>query len=216
MTFDEIVLVEPGSTGTSYGDFEFWDYVIIEGSKNSGETWLPLTDGYDARANSTWEDNFNLDFSDMNSTTTGQPEWYVNREINMLGNGNFLPGDTILIRFRLFSDPYAHGWGWAIDNLRIQNPVSAPQPILSPGNIAAYPNPFQNEFNVRIEPKSRVQKLQLNVYNMFGQRVKTVQHQNLPGRFSTKISHQNQPNGMYLLSVKENGKQILTKKMIKK
>ena len=35
-------------------------------------------------------------------------------------------GDTILVRFRLFSDPYANGWGWAIDNLRIQIPVSAP------------------------------------------------------------------------------------------
>jgi hypothetical protein len=215
MTFDEIVLVEPGEYGTVHGDFDFWDYVIVEGSKNSGKTWLPLTNGYDARENSTWEENFNMDFADMNSTTIGQPEWYVNREINLLENGNFSPGDTILIRFRLYSDPYAHGWGWAIDNLRIQTPVSSRQPILSPGNITAYPNPFQNEFNVRIEPKSPINKLQLEVYNMFGQKVKSVEHHNLPGRFSTKISLQNQANGIYLLSVKENGKQILTQKLIK-
>ncbi|WP_073169508.1 T9SS type A sorting domain-containing protein [Tangfeifania diversioriginum] len=216
MTFDEIVLVEPGEFGTVHGDFDFWDYVIVEGRKKSEETWLPLADAYDARANSTWEENFNLDFSDMNSTTIGQPEWYVNREINMLENSSFSAGDTILIRFRLYSDPYAHGWGWAIDNLRIQTPVSSPQPILSPGNITAYPNPFQDEFNVRIEPKSPVKKLQLDVYNMFGQKVKSVEHQNLPGRFSIKISLQNQADGIYLLSVKENGKQILTQKLIKK
>jgi hypothetical protein len=34
MSFDEIVLVEPGTNGTVYGDFEFWDFVIVEGSKN--------------------------------------------------------------------------------------------------------------------------------------------------------------------------------------
>jgi len=51
---------------------------------------------------------------------------------------------------------------------------------------------------------------------MFGQKVKSVEHQNLPGRVSTKISLQNQADGIYLLSVKENGKQTLTQKLIKK
>lgn len=216
MTFDEIALIEPGEPGTGFGDSEFWDYVIVEGSKDAGKNWLPLADGYDARANATWEENFNLVFDGMDSTTPGESGWFVKREIDMLQNGHFQPGDTILIRFRLFSDPYAHGWGWVIDNLRVQNPVSTPQPVLSPGNISAFPNPFENEFSIRIEPKSAISKLQVEVYNMFGQKVKTLQLQNLTGPFLTKLSLQNEANGIYLLSVKENGKQILTKKMIKK
>ncbi|MEQ8241068.1 MAG: T9SS type A sorting domain-containing protein, partial [Cyclobacteriaceae bacterium] len=32
----------------------------------------------------------------------------------------FNPNDTILIRFRLYSDQIVNGWGWAIDNLQIQ------------------------------------------------------------------------------------------------
>ena len=38
----------------------------------------------------------------------------------------FTAGDTILIRFRLFSDNKTNGWGWATDNIYIQGfPVSA-------------------------------------------------------------------------------------------
>jgi hypothetical protein len=29
----KLVLVEPGDAGTVYGDEEFWDYVIVEASK---------------------------------------------------------------------------------------------------------------------------------------------------------------------------------------
>lgn len=215
MTFDEIVLVEPGSTGTGFGDFEFWDYVIVEGSNNRGTTWLPLENGYDSRASGTWLENYNKVPNEINSSTVGQPEWYINREINMIENGNFTPGDTILIRFRLFSDAFAHGWGWAIDNLRIQQPVSAPISVLSPGNINAYPNPFNNSFTVRIEPKEKIDNLQIDVYNMFGQKIKSVAHRNIVGSLEEKITIDQEANGMYLLSVRENGQKILTTKMIK-
>jgi hypothetical protein len=142
MSFDEIVLVEPGSKGTEFGDFEFWDYVIVEGSKDKGNTWLPLTDGYDSRKHQIWEDSFNSSIADMNSTTVGSSDLYINNQIDMLANGNFSSGDTILIRFRLFSDPYSHGWGWAIDNLVIQSQLTTSDAVLSPGNIRVYPNPF--------------------------------------------------------------------------
>ncbi len=214
LAFDEIVLVEPGSPGTQYGDFEFWDYVIAEGSNNQGKTWLPLADGYDSRDNSTWEENYNESITEMNSSTVGTPEWYVRREIDMLENGNFSVGDTILIRFRLFSDPYAHGWGWAIDNLQVQAPVSVQQPVLSPGNISAWPNPFNRSFRVKVEPVRPVDELQLTVYNMYGQIVKSVTQKNVTGVFSTKIELEKSASGIYFLKVAESGKQVFTKKMI--
>jgi hypothetical protein len=123
MKFDEIVLVEPGEDGSKFGDNNFWDYVIVEGSKDGGSTWKPLIDGYDARANAAWLAKFNssVDTSNPpNSTGVGDPSLYKTRIINLLGNGNFSAGDEIVIRFRLYTDQLVHGWGWAIDNLRIQ------------------------------------------------------------------------------------------------
>ncbi|MEI8224945.1 MAG: hypothetical protein WCG82_03370, partial [Bacteroidota bacterium] len=49
INFNEIVLVEPGEAGSLFGSPDFYDYVIVEGSKNFGKTWFSLTDGYDSR-----------------------------------------------------------------------------------------------------------------------------------------------------------------------
>ncbi|MEQ8239188.1 MAG: hypothetical protein RIA69_08230, partial [Cyclobacteriaceae bacterium] len=51
--FDEIVLVETGEPGTQFGDQAFWDYVIVEGTKD-GSNWIPLIPGYDSNANDDW------------------------------------------------------------------------------------------------------------------------------------------------------------------
>lgn len=126
ITFDEIVLVEPGEPNVPFGEAEFWDYVIVEGSKDQGETWLPLLDGYDSRDKSNWLSLYNSTIRGNDSEANGNEGLYHTREINILQT--FEPGDEILIRFRLFSDPFARGWGWAIDNLFIQalTPLEAP------------------------------------------------------------------------------------------
>ncbi|MBX2967798.1 MAG: zinc-dependent metalloprotease [Cyclobacteriaceae bacterium] len=116
--FDEIVLVEPGETGTVFGDEEFWDYVVVEGSKDGGITWTPVANGYDSRANSAWLSRYNSAISGNNSTAVGDPTLYRSRTLNL--QDKFDTGDEVVIRFRLFSDPFAAGWGWAIDNLKIQ------------------------------------------------------------------------------------------------
>jgi hypothetical protein len=216
MSFDEIVLVEPGNEGTKFGHFEFWDFVIVEGSNDRGKTWLPLVDGYDSSEYEIWEESFYSSIANMNSTTIGSPDLYINRQIDMLENGNFSAGDTILIRFRLFSDPYAHGWGWAIDNLRIQSPVSVPLHLLSPGNIIVYPNPFTNSFHVKIDSQNAFSLLQFDVYNMQGQKVKSIYHNNISGQLITEIAIDNAISGIYLLVVRENGKQVLSRKLIHK
>lgn len=215
MTFNEIVLVEPGESQSEFGDDNFWDYVIIEGSKDYGKSWLPLIKGYDSGDNNTWKNEYNENLVGDDSKTIGIPEWYINREIDMLENGNFTVNDTILIRFRLFSDPLANGWGWAIDNLRIQFPVSAPTTILSPGNIMVYPNPFNNVLNVSVQANKQVDKLEFEVFNMFGQKIVISQFKNVIGEISHKIDLQKYADGMYLISVKENSKQIFSRKIIK-
>lgn len=214
MTFDEVVLVEPGNDETVYGDFEFWDYVIVEGSKDKGHSWLPLHDGYDSRADSLWEVKYYESIPVMNSTSVGSSDLFKNRQIDMLENGNFSAGDTILIRFRLFSDPFAHGWGWAIDNLTIQDPATASHLNLSPGNIRVYPNPFQGSFKVITEPKMHIDVLQYDLYNMHGQKINTLQLKNISAPVTSEILVEKGIPGMYLLVVTENGKQVLSKKII--
>ena len=110
MAYNDIALVEPGDPGSVYGDGNFWDYVIVEGTKD-GVNWLPLVDGYDARKDTAW-------LSLFNSGGNGDSSKFRAQSINLLNT--FSAGDTILIRFRLYADGSTHGWGWAIDDLVIQ------------------------------------------------------------------------------------------------
>jgi hypothetical protein len=147
--FDEIVLVEPGETGSTFGSSAFYDYVIVEGSKDSGITWKSLVDGYDARENSTWLSQYNNSISNDNSQSVGSPTLYKERLINMLSKGNFAAGDEILIRFRLFADQAAHGWGWAIDNLSIQGVVTGVESREE--GLVVYPNPATTRLAVKFD-----------------------------------------------------------------
>lgn len=119
MKFDEIVLVEPGESGIPWPEEDFFDYVVVEGSTDGGITWVALGDGYDSRAAVVWNNLWESTLSnDNNSTATGNPGLYRKRTYNLLDK--FEPGDEVAFRFRLYSDPFAFGWGWSIDNLNIQ------------------------------------------------------------------------------------------------
>ncbi len=216
MSFDEIVLVEPGEVLAKYGDDDFWDYVIVEGSKDFGNTWLPLTNGYDSGDKTIWKTNYNkvID-NNKSSTAVGIPDWYINREINLLANGNFKANDTILIQFRLYSDPYAHGWGWAIDNIRIQTPVSARSVILSPGNVFIYPNPFNDIINVNLQANRNIEELTVEIINLYGQKISSIKNRNVFGEINVETDLGHLASGMYLVVVKENGKQVKSQKIIK-
>lgn len=124
ITFDEIVLVEPGDQGVAFGSVDFYDYVIVEGSVDGGVTWSPVADGYDSRSQTAWLTAYNGSTSGQNSTAVGTPALYRNRTLDLLTN--FTAGDEVALRFRLYSDQLAAGWGWAIDNLVIQVDEMAP------------------------------------------------------------------------------------------
>lgn len=169
MSYDEIVLVEPADSEVAFGEEEFWDYVIVEGSKDGGKSWLPLTDGYDSNASTSWLNLYHSATLGNNSTAIPTKDHYIRREFQLTGNGNFSPGDVILIRFRLFSDPYSHGWGWVIDNLSIQNvTTSAPSHQLSSGEVMVFPNPVSGQLHVNVESKNILEKLTFKVYNGSG------------------------------------------------
>ncbi len=110
VTYRDVAIVEPGEDGSEFGETAFYDYVVVEGTKD-GVNWTPLAPGYDANADPDW-------LSTWNSNRSGRRQLFVDQSINLLDTYN--TGDTILIRFRLFSDGGTEGWGWAVDDLNVQ------------------------------------------------------------------------------------------------
>lgn len=122
--FDEVVLIEPGETGSVFPSEDFFDYVVVDGSKDGGVTWTTVADGYDSRDFAPWLTRYNIASSGSNSTAVGDAALFRSRTLNL--QDKFETGDEVVIRFRLFSDPGAAGWGWAIDNLKIQIDETSP------------------------------------------------------------------------------------------
>lgn len=215
LSFDEIVLVEPGEAGNKFGDQNFWDYVIVEGSKDGGITWNPFADGYDSNAQKSWTTLWSSAMSGNNSTAVPTKDLFVKHEINMLANGNFKAGDVVLVRFRLFSDPYSHGWGWIIDNLAIQDFETAAIPtLLSSGEVSFFPNPAINQLNIQVDGKNTIHNLQLKVYNVSG---KLVYSQAFPvesNLFQAAINVSSFIPGLYLFTLEPEQGQAVTRKIL--
>ncbi len=204
--FDEVVLVEPGEKDSRFGDADFYDYVIVEGSKDNGVTWTPFVDGYDSRANADWLSKYNSSILSDNSTAGGTSTLFRERTINMLESSSFAAGDEVKIRFRLFADQAAHGWGWAIDNLSIQGTVTGIEEVLSE-HITVYPNPASAE--VSISKPREIADGQLMILNANGQ---TIHSQEWIDR--TTVDVRNLRSGLYLLKLRS-GSRVFTKKLIK-
>ena len=200
MRFDEIVLVEPGEPGTSWGEEEFWDYVVVEGSKDEGKNWHEFEDGYDSRKYLQWFNLYNSGIDGNNSTSVGTPSNFITSMVNLLGSSWFSGGDTVLIRFRLFSDPYAHGWGWAIDNLEIQGSVSqVEENPLQNTFLKVYPNPTRGVFHIQLlDLPESVNDLQISVLDMLGREVRSLKF-NTGMVVTETIDISDLPDGIYLI-----------------
>ncbi len=167
VSFDEVALVEPGEPGAVFGDASFWDYVVVEGSRD-GLTWLPFADGYDCNADPAWRSAFEAGLP-------GDSSMLRRRTISM--TPVFAPDEAILVRFRLFADAAVNGWGWIVDNLTIQpgaatavnDPVPARRLRLEPNA----PNPFNPSTTIRWVLPSEAD-MSLRVYDLRGRLVRTV------------------------------------------
>jgi len=162
VSFDEVVLVEPGESGSEFGDNSFWDYVVVEGS-GDGANWVPLADGYDSNDNTAW-----------NFGSNGTSSMYRPRTIDLLDT--FSWNDTVLLRFRLYSDGYVNGWGWAIDNLVIQdNAVPAPDhtPSASVNLAQNVPNPFNPSTTISFSVPNEA-RVKLQVFDVRGHLVRNL------------------------------------------
>ncbi len=207
VTFDEVVLIEPGESGAAYGDDGFYDYVVVEGSVN-GADWFPLEDGYDSRANNLWLNRFN-----SNMSTGEYPNSLAKGNVTLMKKRTLLintatlsvsAGHPLLLRFRLYSDQLTNGWGWAIDNLYIQE--NAPVILANeekPGyGITLYPNPSTEHIDIEMT-LSEAQKVQLEIFSLSGAKVYHEHVNATETGFSHRIGVTALPSGNYVLQVKE-------------
>lgn len=211
--FDEIVLVEPGEEDAVFGEAEFYDYVVVEGSKDGGTTWIPLADGYDARANTLWLNAYLSETDDDgNSLAVGTSSLFRSRVLNL--RNQFAGGDVVQLRFRLFADQAAHGWGWAIDNLRIQDTVTGvADELQAAGGFSIFPNPSSGRFTVQARLAKATPGLQVVVRNVLGQEVLRKAVRETPGQLHETIDLGNLANGLYLVSL-GTGADVLTQRVM--
>ena len=215
--FDEVVLVENGEPGVAFGQAEFWDYVIVEGKRLGERNWLPFLNGYDCRASSVWLNTYlgGIPQGGQDSESTATESLFKRRTINMTSNGNFSVGDEVLIRFRLFSDPFAVGWGWVIDNLRIQDPKSAVEDFILEDNFTLIPNPSQDQLTVALDLENVSDATQISIVDLFG---RTLIHRQVSSK-SKKIREPfdiaDLPSGIYIVNVAFNDQDVISRKLIK-
>jgi hypothetical protein len=210
--FDEVVLVEPGESDSEFGDPNFFDYVVVEGSADGGETWKTFADGYDSRDNSVWLSRYNSDILNFNSRTVGTPDMFRKRTINMLENGNFSEGDEVIIRFRLFADALAHGWGWAIDNLSIQGPVTDVEKGVLP-DFSIYPVPVREDLVIEILDPERG-PVQIQISDLQGRIVFNEKFEGITGDFRKSIPTGFLKDGMYIIKA-ASGDRIYSRRFVK-
>lgn len=210
--FDEIVLVEPG-TGNAF-PAEFYDYVVVEGSTN-GRTWTRLANGYDSRDKQAWLDAFKAGqaTANDNSTTVGTPTLFLPRTLNL--QPVFKAGDNVQLRFRLVSDGGLVGWGWAIDNLNIQNTsVTATSNALKTAGVTLFPNPSAGQFTLQTRFDKPAQDVQLIVRNAVGQEVLRQSRATVQGQVALPIDLSACANGFYIVSLTANGETVSRKVLL--
>lgn len=206
MRFDEIVLVEGHNSGAVFGTPAFNDYVIVEGSKDNGQTWLPFLNGYDAAEQTIWRTAFT-------NNLAGTPAMFYTRIINMKESGDFNTGDQVLIRFRLYSDKKSSGWGWAIDNLYIQNPVTGLErmPELS---LSIFPNPVRDNLTINMDAGTSTGFI-IELLSIHGQTVYHATENPQDGKLSHVIPAQQFSDGLYLVKI-SSGSTSVVRKILKK
>ncbi|WP_439185597.1 T9SS type A sorting domain-containing protein [Carboxylicivirga taeanensis] len=179
VSYRDLALVEPGNTGARFGDETFWDYVIVEGTLD-GINWLPLSDidgdgnseGYDVNASDKWQafsdrdkNKTGIDYENISAIPTSS-ELMEEHVFNL--QNTFAAGDTVMLRFRLFSDAMETGYGWVIDDLVIQESgTSAKADNAVQGNLTIGPNPVTSHATISLVSQERGE-LTIQVFSIDG------------------------------------------------
>jgi hypothetical protein len=199
ISFREVVMVEPGENGSVFGSTDFYDYVITEGSKDFGKSWFPLADGYDSRYYTPWLTGYNSSFDSQQNSNFVPDESLLLKHYFFPKTSSYISaGDTLMVRFRLFSDPYTNGWGWIIQNLNIEAMIdNTEETNLLP--VILYPNPGNGIITIRDGQGNSGSVRKYSVINSSGI---TITSGTLAGGRETTLDISGNSPGLYLILIR--------------
>jgi len=213
--FKEVVIVEPGD-GSSYPAARFYDYVIVEASKD-GINWLKLINGYDSDKCIPVEgDNCVTWLQAYNTGSNGNKDMFKSREIDFDATGYFQEGDTVKVRFRLYSDDLTVAWGWGVDDLYIQAEPPVVQGIeftKLEKNISIFPNPTNGIFSIEFSDTWKG-NVECKIIDIFGREIATKKLNNNLGSSSHEIDISTKNDGVFIVQLVQDDKKTM-KKIIK-
>ncbi len=204
--YEDVALIEIGEIGSRYPQQDFYDYVVFEGSTD-GLNWRAIGDGYDAKKDQKWETAFGQGLD-------GDKSMFVKHSV-ILSN-YFAANDTILLRFRLFSDPLNVGWGWVIDNLSVQPPITGIDKFneLEEDMLSVYPNPTSNltTLDYTIQKESSVEVFMMDISgNMVFQEQLGIKKK---GDYDYQINASSLRQGIYIIQLRIDDSMIIRKLLV--
>ena len=120
--------------------------------------------------------------------------------VNITTSGKFKAGDVILIRFRLHSDATGTGWGWLVDNLSIQGPITGLEKETTT-DILAWPNPVVGgSLHLKMAPPGE-SNVRVEFLSTHGQLISSDQFSAPSGDFEKDYQLNDWPDGFYVLRV---------------
>lgn len=207
LQYKDIALIEPGENNSVFGDALYNDYVVVEGSLD-GINWLPLADGYDVNYSSKWTEYTNGDLSKV----PNESSLFVEHTINL--HDKFAAGDVILVRFRLHSDDASVGYGWVIDNLRIQDDGTGIFTRKKPqGTINVFPNPARDFIDLKLDT-SKGGDIVVSVFDISGKKELELNFFKDAQKWNQRVDIQMLKQGMKLVTIEVNG-DVFSQKFIK-
>jgi len=137
---------------------------------------------------------------------------YRERMINLLAEDEFNGGDEILIRFRLYSDAFAYGWGWVIDNIRIQGDLSGTgNDLFVDHDIRVFPNPISGTFTIEGRLEQGIQDVNVIITDILGRELFNKEFRVTGETFQERIDLSGNAPGIYLITVSSGDKMALLK-----
>jgi hypothetical protein len=168
----------------------------MEASKDFGKTWFDLVDGYDSRHIPAWDSAYSSNVDEEgNSLFVGTESLMKEHTIFPDNSPDIAVGDTLLFRFRLFSDPFANGWGWVIDDLKINQLVDNIIKVKT-DTYKVFPNPGNGIINIRSSDIISNKPIRFRVFNTAGS---CVMDSYLESSGDATIDISGFPTGLYLI-----------------
>ena len=118
-------------------------------------------------------------------------------------------GDTVMIKFTLYSGSALTDLGWYVDNINMDNSVSVKTNAIEANSIVIYPNPAINNAEISMKLNTNA-PVNIQIFDMLGKEIRTFDQINFENTaFSFNMDLISIPAGMYIVKVNSNNENYI-------